>query len=163
MDIYYSEGAFNKHLIDKHRIRNMGRHPPIVINKIWSKIPEKPPLLDGQKECRICKARLFDADNFYRHESQCCKRTVEEEEDNQCSSYRLIESQEKEAKEEKKKAENKKRTLEDEDTEVIAPTQITKKKREVDRRREIGLHLKNDHENLQLQKMYRQEFTSGMM
>ena len=42
-DIYYSEGAFNEHLIDKHRIRNMGCHPPIVINKIWSKIPEKPP------------------------------------------------------------------------------------------------------------------------
>ena len=39
-DIYYSEGAYNKHLIDKHRIRNTGHHPPIVINKIWSKIPK---------------------------------------------------------------------------------------------------------------------------
>ena len=86
-DIYYSEGAFNKHLIDKHRIRNTGHHPPIVINKILSKIPEKPPLLDGQKECRICTARFFDAVNFYNHESKCRKRTVEEEEDNQCSLY----------------------------------------------------------------------------
>ena len=127
--IYYSEGALNKHLIDKHRIRNTGCHPPIVINKIWSKIPEKPPLLDGQKECKVCQARFFDADNFHRHESKCCKRTVEEEEDNQCSLYKLIERQEQEEKEEKEKNKKKKRILEDEDNEVIAPTQITKKKR----------------------------------
>ena len=112
MDIYYSEGAYNKHLIDKHRIRNTGCHPPIVINKIWSKIPEKLPLLDGQKECRICSARFFDTFNFYNHESKCRTRTVEEEEDNQCSLYQLIETQEKEEQEEKKNAEDKKGSFE---------------------------------------------------
>ena len=123
-DIYYSEGTYNKHLIDKHRIRNTGCHPPIVINKIWSKIPEKPPLLDGQKERRICTARFFDVFNFYNHESKCHKRTVEEEEDNQCSLYQLIESQEKEEEEEKKKVEDKKRSFENEHTEIIQPTPI---------------------------------------
>ena len=134
MDIYYSEGGYNKHLIDKHRIRNTGHHPPIVINKIWSKIPERPPLLDGQKECRICSARFFDTFNFYNHERKCHKRTVEEE-DKQCSLYRLIETQEKEEQEEKKNAEDKKRSFENEESEIIQPTPIKRKRRSRSKKR----------------------------
>ena len=33
-EIYYSDGAYNKHLFDKHRIRNPSRHPPTIINQI---------------------------------------------------------------------------------------------------------------------------------
>ena len=116
-------------------LRNTGRHPPIVINKIWSKIPERLPLLDGQKECRICSARFFDAFNFYNHESKCRKRTVEEEEDKQCSLYRLIETQEKEEQEEKKNAEDKKRSFENEESEIIQPTPIKQNRRSHSKKR----------------------------
>ena len=65
--VFYSEGGYNDHLFKKHRVRNVLRNPPTVINKLWSKIPERQPLFEGQNECEICGARYFDKLFYYRH------------------------------------------------------------------------------------------------
>ena len=49
-DVFYSEGGYNDHLFKKHRVRNVLRNPPTIINKLWSRIPERQPLFEGQQE-----------------------------------------------------------------------------------------------------------------
>ena len=66
-DVFYSEGGYNAHLFKKIESKNVFRHPPTMINKLWSRIPERPPLQEGQRECDICRARFLDPNNFIRH------------------------------------------------------------------------------------------------
>ena len=35
-EVFYSEGGYNNHLFRKHRVRNVLRNPPTVINRLWS-------------------------------------------------------------------------------------------------------------------------------
>ena len=35
-EVFYSEGGYNDHLFRKHRVRNVLRNPPTVINRLWS-------------------------------------------------------------------------------------------------------------------------------
>ena len=129
-DIYYSDGAYNKHLFEKHRIRNPSRRPPTIINRLWSKIPAKEPLADNQHECE-CGSRFFVYANLIRHKERCRKKTVEEEEEMQSSLYNLIETQQREEKAEEEECTS---SEEEKNSEaVIEPTQRRRRGRSLKR------------------------------
>ena len=130
--MFYSEGGYNDHLFKKHRVRNVLRNPPTVINKLWSKIPERQPLFKGQHECEICGAWYFDKLFYYRHVQTCKRPTVEEFEEKQHDLYVVMERDQKEmkdnistSKEEDTKEECEKIENEDEN-DVISPSQPKK-------------------------------------
>ena len=126
-DIYYSDGAYNKHLFDKHRIRNPSRHPPTVINCIWSHIPARKPLSPNDHECNVCKANFCDYVNLLKHQESCRPKTVEEEEEKQCSLYNMVESQQREAKLEEERAAEAQKNFDDLD--IVGPSQKTRRRR----------------------------------
>ena len=121
-EIYYSDGAYHKHLFEKHRIRNPSRHPPTVINQIWSRIPTPTPLSFKEHECKTCKARFCDYINLLKHERNCRLKTVEEEEEKQFPLYNVVERQQREEKLEKEAAEAEKNT---DDINIVEPTEKT--------------------------------------
>ena len=117
-EIYYSDGAYNQHLFQKHRIRNASRHPPTVINKIWTRIPDKPLIGNFPHQCDICKAKFLELANLIKHKETCKPRTVEDEEDRQSRLYQMVqEYEEDKRKEEEEKSKN------SEERNVIDPTQ----------------------------------------
>ena len=126
-EVFYSEGAYKRHLFEAHRIRNASRHAPTIINRLWTRLPEMEPKKAGEQECDICGARYRDAVFFFNHTQKCKPRTIDEEEDkNQCL-YRMIEEDQKE----KKKAEEDAKEAENEEPEknVIGPSQPKKPRR----------------------------------
>ena len=126
-EIYYSNGAYNKHLFDKHRIHNPSRHPPTVINQIWSRIPAMKPLSSNEHECNLCKARFCEYVNLIKHQESCRPRTVEEEEEKQYSLYNLVESQQTEKKYEEERAEAAAAEAQknSDDVDIVEPTEKT--------------------------------------
>ena len=112
----------------------MFRHPPTVINKLWSRIPERPPLQEGQHECDICRARFMDPNNFIRHRGNCRKKTVEEVEENEKEFYNMIEKNQKE-KENLKNNDQSVDMENDETEEIIKPTQAKKQCRSRSKKR----------------------------
>ena len=99
-----------------------------MINKLWSQIPERPPLQEGQHECDICSARFLDPNNFIRHRGNCRKKIVEEVEENEKEFYHMIEKNEKE----KENLNNNDQSVDmeiDESEEIIKPTQAKKQRR----------------------------------
>ena len=138
LDVFYSKGGYNAHLFMKHRIRNVSRHPPTVINKFWTKIPERDPLVEGQHECEICAARFFDLTNFLNHINTCRQKTVEEEEERKYELYRMMERDEKERADIKINVECGE-VQKDESDEVIEPTQPKKQCHSRSRRQSLSL------------------------
>ena len=100
-----------------------------MINKLWSRIPERPPLQEGQRECDICHARFLDPNNFVRHRGKCRKKTVEEVEENEKEFLNeMIEKNQKE-KEDLKNNDQSVDMENDETEEIIKPTQAKKQHR----------------------------------
>ena len=105
-----------------------------MINKLWSRIPERPPLQEGQRECDICRARFLDPNNFIRHRGNCRKKTVEEVEENEKEFYHMIEKNQKE----KETLNNNDQSVDmenDESEEIIKPTQAKKQRRSRSKKR----------------------------
>ena len=128
-DVFYSEGGYNDHLFKKHRVRNVLRNLPTVINKLWSRIPERQPLFEGQEECEICGARYFDKLFYYRHVQKCIKPTVEEYEEKQHDLYVVMERDQNELKSNSKwnnEQEKSCKIVNEEEDDVISPSQPKK-------------------------------------
>ena len=128
-DVFYSEGGYNAHLFKQHKIRNVAKYPPTVINKIWSRIPEKEHLLEGQHECDVCGARYFEISHYYRHRDKCRKKTVEQEEDRQADLYRLFLGYQKELEEGGEDGNKSSQIIDEEEPEVKKTRRSRSKKR----------------------------------
>ena len=139
--VFYSEGGYNNHLFKKHRVKNVLWNPPTVINKLWSKIPERQPLFKEQNECEICSARYFDKLFYYRHVQSCKRPMVQEFEDKQHDLYVVLERDQKEQKEKKSESTEEDNKEEDGDIEneddnnIISPSQPKKARHSTSRKR----------------------------
>ena len=128
-EVFYSKGGYNDHLFMKHRVRNVLQNPPTVINRLWSRIPERQSLFEGQHECEICSARYFDKLFYYRHVQSCKRPSVQEFEEKQHDLYVVMERDRKEKNDnnsrwkEKDKKEVCGEIGNEDDKDVISPSQ----------------------------------------
>ena len=130
-EVFYSEGGYNDHLFTKHRVRDVLRNPPTVINRLWSRIPKRQPLFEGQNECEICGARYFDKLFYYRHVQTCKKLTVHEFEEKQHDLHVVLERNQKEDNEKEVCAE----IVNENEKDVISPSQPKKARHSRSRKR----------------------------
>ena len=89
---------------------------------MWSQIPERQPLLEGQHECEVCSARYFDKLFYYRHVQICKKPTVHKFEEKQHDLYVVMERNHKEDNEKEVCAE----IVNENEKDVISPSQPKK-------------------------------------
>ena len=132
MKIFYSDGAYNQHLFEQHRIKNTSRHPPTIINKLWTRIPSRGPLQEGQRECNICKARFFNEYNLYKHKRTCTMRTIEKQEEKQCELYKFMEREAKEREDDDNMVDPESANG---NSEVVEPTQNKRQRRSRSKKR----------------------------
>ena len=121
-EVYYSDGTYNKHLFERHRIRNVSRHPPTVLNKIWTRIHDEPLIGNFPHKCDVCEAKFIELPNLMKHKENCKPRTVEDEEERQSFLYRMV----KDYEEEKTEKDTSKPS---EETNIIEPTQTKRERR----------------------------------
>ena len=98
---------------------------------MWSQIPKRQPLFEGQNECEICGARYFDKLFYYRHVQMCKKPTVHEFEEKQHDLFVVLERNQKEDNEKEVCAE----IVNENEKDVISPSQQKKARHSRSRKR----------------------------
>ena len=91
-DTFHSHSYYKQHLFKSHRITDVDRYPPVVLDKIYEKHHD--PLwkykYEGEHKCDDCEKAFMDFGNFLKHKPHCRKRTASDEEEAARSLYGLV-------------------------------------------------------------------------
>ena len=90
--VFYTEPGYNYHLHKEHRVKNVDKYPPVVLDKIHNKVedPTKGIRIPATHKCEICTKGFFDMGNFLKHKQTCRPRTVDEEEEAAEAVYEMV-------------------------------------------------------------------------
>ena len=88
-ETFHSHAYYNQHIFRSHRITDIDRYPPIVLDKIYEKHHD--PIwkyrYEAEHKCEDCEKGFIDFGNFLKHKPSCRKRTASDEEEAARSLY----------------------------------------------------------------------------
>ena len=99
--VFYSEGGYHDHLYRKHRIKNVSKYLPTILNKIWQHLPALPKAADNKDMHFACKERgtkFYEKGALETHEGYCWKLSAEDREIRAQSFYKRVEEFENQKK-----------------------------------------------------------------
>ena len=100
-EVFYSEGAYNDHLYHKHKIKNVSKYPPTILNTIWQWLPALPKTVESEEmrySCPKCGTKFFEPGALETHEGFCYKLSAEDKEARAKNLYERVEDFEKQKK-----------------------------------------------------------------
>ena len=100
-EVFYSKGGYNDHFYHKHKIKNVSKYLPTILNTIWQWLPAlpKPVENDNMKySCLECGTKFFKKGALETHEYFCYKLSSEDKEARTKNLYEGVEDFEKEKK-----------------------------------------------------------------
>ena len=100
-EVFYSEGGYNDHLYRKHKIKNVSKYLPTILNTIWQRLPVLPKSKEseGMKySCPECGTKFFKCGALETHENFCYKLSAKDKEATAKNVYEHVEDYEKQKK-----------------------------------------------------------------
>ena len=92
-EVFYREGGYNDHLFRKHKIKNVSKYPPTILNTIWQRHPELPQRKESEAmkhSCPKCGTKFYESSALETHEYFCYKLSAKDEEARAKSLYEHV-------------------------------------------------------------------------